>query len=267
MSPPAWFERAFTRAADLFFARLPRAVPPPERLASARIVSHRGEHDNRRILENTPAAFDRAAGAGVWGLELDVRWTRDRRPVVFHDPDLARLAGRPLRLAESTLAELRAVFPALPTLAEVVARYGVRRHLMIEIKAEPYPAPRSQRAALADTLAPLEPVRDYHLMSLDPGMFRHLGFVPRQALVPIAWADVGTFSRLALDRGYGGVNGHFLLVGGRHLRRHHRRGQGVGVGMVASRRSLYREIERGVDWIFSNHAVALTRLLGRRRSA
>ena len=257
MRIPPWFERTYVAAADAALARIPRSVPDSGRLAAVCIVSHRGEHDNQNFYENTLPAFDRAAAAGVWGLELDLRWTADRQPVVFHDPDLRRLTGQSMRLAEATLAELRRVFPPLATLPEVVARYGRRHHLMIEVKAEPYVAPSVQSAMLADLLSPLTPAADYHFMSLDPAMFRYLGFAPRACLVPIAWAHVGAFSRLALARGYGGVAGHFLLVGRSRIARHHRFGQRVGCGMVASPRCLYREVSRGVDWIFSNCAVHL----------
>ena len=262
---PPRLERLFTLATDTALARWPRPAPDAWRMTGARIVSHRGEHDNRQVFENTLSAFDRAAAAGVWGIEFDLRWTADRQAVVFHDADLRRLAGRSMRLADATLAELKDVFPALPTLAEVVARYGKRCHLMIEIKAESYPDPLIRSATLAHLLSPLTPVADYHLMSLDPDMFRHFGFVPRTCLVPIAWADVRTFSRLALERGYGGVAGHFLLVGRRHITRHHQHGQTVGCGMVESRRCLYREVGRGVDWIFTNRAVELKRICSRRR--
>ncbi len=265
MKPAAAIENFFSAATDRILARWPRRAAAARRLATAALVSHRGEHDNRRVFENTLAAFDRAAAAGVWGLELDVRWSADRQPVVFHDPDLRRLAANPMRLCQATLSRLRAVFAPLATLAEVVARYGGRCHLMIEIKSEVYPDPPVQSAILAQVLSPLRPAADYHLMSLDPAMFRHLGFVPRRCLVPIAWGGVAAFSRLALERGYGGVAGHFGLVGRRCLERHHRHGQQVGCGMVDSPRGVYREVDRGVDWIFSNRAAPLARICGARR--
>jgi glycerophosphoryl diester phosphodiesterase len=250
-------ETAFQRLADRWVVSRSVASPAPGRLAAAQIVSHRGEHDNRTVFENTLEAFDRAGDAGVWGIEFDVRWTADMQPVVFHDADLGRLAGVSRRLNGLRLAEARSFFPPLATLSEVVARHGGRRHLMIEIKAEPYRHFHMQTAILAAALAPLRPGDDYHLLSLDAGMFAYLGFAPRRALLPIAWSDVGASSRLALARGYGGFCGHFLLVGDKVLARHHRRGQQVGCGMVKSRRGLYREVHRGMDWIFSDRAAAL----------
>ncbi len=66
-------EKLFCNVAGGLFAALPRTLPNKEKLKECRIVSHRGEHDNRQILENTLAAFDRVRDRGVWGIELDVR--------------------------------------------------------------------------------------------------------------------------------------------------------------------------------------------------
>jgi glycerophosphoryl diester phosphodiesterase len=40
---------------------------------------------------------------------------------------------------------------------------------------------------------------------------------------------------------------------------HHRKRQRVGTGYIASPGCLFRELNRGVDWIFSNHAEGLQR--------
>lgn len=86
--------------------------------ASPRVWAHRG--DSAHQVENTLAAFEAARAAGADGIELDVRVCRGGDVVVFHDEDLARLAGRPERVADLTLAELRAVREvAVPTLREV----------------------------------------------------------------------------------------------------------------------------------------------------
>ena len=47
--------------------------------------------------------------AGADAAEIDVQFTADEAPVVIHDTDLLRLAGLRRRVAEMTLAELRAV--------------------------------------------------------------------------------------------------------------------------------------------------------------
>jgi glycerophosphoryl diester phosphodiesterase len=95
----------------------------------AKIVAHRGA--NREAPENTLEAFSRALEVGVHGIELDIQFTRDRIPVVHHDPVL-RASGSPI--AALTLGEIRDQAPA-PTLDEVLELVAERCHLYIEIKA------------------------------------------------------------------------------------------------------------------------------------
>ena len=250
-------EAVFHRTAGAVLRRWPRPTPPQGKLADCRIIAHRGEHDNRVRLENTLAAFDAAAEAGVWGIEMDIRWTSDIFPVVFHDPDTRRLFASDARIADTPLERIKQQFPAIPALSEVVQRFGGRLHLMIEIKRGPCADPARQARRLRQALRHLTPGEDFHLMALHPDLFAPFDFLPPGAFVPIARVRMDRFSRLAASRGWGGVAGHYLLAGNGILRRHHRLGQSIGTGFADSRRCLYREAARGVDWIFSNRAAAM----------
>ena len=68
---------------------------------------------------------------------------------------------------------------------------------------------------------------------------------------------IDRFSRLAAANGWGGLAGHYLLATDGLVNRHHRLGQAVGTGFADSRRCLYREVAREVDWIFSNRAARM----------
>jgi glycerophosphoryl diester phosphodiesterase len=253
----SFFDRVENRLlclVDRLFERRPRAGPGAQGLARCRVVSHRGEHDGRTVLENTLPAFDAAAAQGVWGIECDLRWTRDLVPVVVHDPDLRRVFGLDRTVAACTLAELRRDCPGLPTLAEVVGRYGGKTHLMVEVKQERYPDPGRQNRVLDAIFAGLAPGADFHLLSLAPEMFRLTPFAPPAACLPVARWNVPSLSRMALRKGYAGVAGHYALVGEAAIRRQHAAGQGVGTGYPRSLPVLVRELNRQVDWIFSNHA-------------
>ncbi|WP_319405047.1 glycerophosphodiester phosphodiesterase family protein [uncultured Desulfosarcina sp.] len=250
-------EGVFHRLVDGACRRWPRPAPPPHLLKSCRIISHRGEHDNHSRFENTLAAFDAAADAGVWGIELDLRWTRDRVPVVFHDPDTRRLFNEDIKISHMALDILKEKFPLIPTLSEVVDRYGGRLHLMMEIKTEPYPNPAVQGRRLQQRLKNLAPGKDFHLMGLHPEMFGYFGFLPAKAFVPIARIRIDRFSRMAAAHRWGGIAGHYLLTTHGLLARHHQLDQGVGTGFADSRRCLFREVARGVDWIFSNRAAEM----------
>lgn len=72
-----------------------------------RIIAHRGY--SSRHPENTLAAFSQALAAGAHGLEADVRLTKDGIPVLFHDEDLRRMAGRPQRIDGLSLETLAAL--------------------------------------------------------------------------------------------------------------------------------------------------------------
>ena len=65
MKTPEWLENIFHLVVDLWFAAWPQPVPARTRLRDCKIISHRGEHDNHAVFENTLAAFERARKAGV----------------------------------------------------------------------------------------------------------------------------------------------------------------------------------------------------------
>ena len=71
------------------------------------IIAHRGS--SARAPENTRAAFRAAIADGADGVEFDVRLARDGVPVVIHDPDLSRTAGRAERVSEMTSSELAGI--------------------------------------------------------------------------------------------------------------------------------------------------------------
>lgn len=253
-------ERLAQSAVNLWYMSCPRPRPGLDRLRACRLVSHRGEHDNRVTRENTLAAFSTAAEAGVWGIEFDLRWTRDLQPVVIHDPDAHRVFGEDLVVAEFDLDELQQRLPEVPSLAQVVERFGGRTHMMIELKRDRTDHDEVKARRLAEILAPLQPVRDYHFLALAPDLFEPAEFAGAEACALVAELNPGFCSRAALAAGFGGLCGHYLLINQRLLRRHREAGQKLGTGFPESRFAFYRELNRGVDWIFTNHACRLAQI-------
>ena len=245
------------RIADIYFLLLPRSRPSQQALFDCKIISHRGEHDNRQVRENTMAAFARVAEAGGWGIEFDVRWTRDLQPVVIHDPGTARVFGIDLQVAAVNLRELQQQVPEIPTLEEVVARFGGSLHLMVELKCTEPGASVGKAERLREIFATLTAGVDYHFLALQFDLFKLVEFVGDQACLPVAELNLGDCSREVLARNLGGVCGQYLLLNQTLLRRHHLQGQNLGTGFIASRYCFYRELNRGVDWIFTNHALRL----------
>jgi glycerophosphoryl diester phosphodiesterase len=263
MALPPLIERALMALMDGFYARWPQPVPSAATLRNARIIAHRGDCDNGRVRENTLAAFDRAAAAGAWGIELDVRWTADRVPVVAHDPDLMRVHQATGEVAALTWAELQRIAPAVPCLAEVVARYGRRLHLMIEIKACAWPDADSQSRSLGETLAGLTAGDDFHFMALQPETLRRIEGFPERCRLAIAFHWPDALSRWVRGQGWGGLCTHYALLRGPQVRAHHACGQQVGTAYPQSANCLFRELNRKVDFIFSNHAVRVQAIIRR----
>lgn len=101
------------------------------------IFAHRGLSD-KNAPENSIAAFRRAVDAGL-GIELDVRLTKDRIPVVFHDKTLRRMCSDPRKISALTLEELKKLRlsgtgQTIPTLAEALEAIDGRVPLLVETK-------------------------------------------------------------------------------------------------------------------------------------
>ncbi|HEY3731629.1 MAG TPA: glycerophosphodiester phosphodiesterase family protein [Steroidobacteraceae bacterium] len=69
------------------------------------LIAHRG--NAREFPENTVPAFESALALGVRFLELDVHISADGVPVVIHDHNLTRTAGRPGSVFDLRARELR----------------------------------------------------------------------------------------------------------------------------------------------------------------
>ncbi|MGC1183032.1 glycerophosphodiester phosphodiesterase [Legionella sp.] len=236
---------------DRYFALIPRGTPNPDQVHAARLIAHRGAHDNvHGVIENTLPAFRLAEKSGCWGIELDVHITADQVLVVNHDSSLKRLWGHDLIIANLNFSDLRAQVPEIPTLAEVVAEFGQRLHLFIELKQ-----PLQDEECLLQILHKLRAKEDYHLLTIDASIVQALSKFPKHALLLVAsHNNVRNFCDLSLKEHYGGVLGHYLLLTTKLATRLKAGKQVVGVGFVDSKYSLYRELNKGMHWIFTNRA-------------
>ncbi len=256
-----WLENFLLFSVDTCYAMLPQKSPTQQQLANCRLVSHRGERDGVTRFENTFAAFDPILENKIWAIEFDIRWTRDRVPVVIHDVDGLRVFSKNFNVNQNSWAQCQQALPLVPSLQALIARYGKKCHLMIELKEEDYPEPEKQKAILRELLSTLEPEVDFHIIALKPELFRHVDFLPKRALLPVSTTNAKTLSELALKENYGGFTGHYLFITRSLIEQHRQQTQKLGSGFANSRNVLFREINRNMDWIFSNHALAMHNIL------
>ena len=103
--------------------------------------AHRGLHNAERgIAENSLEAFESACENG-FGIELDVRLSKDGTPFVFHDATLKRAAGIKKLISSLTDREIGDIRifgtqARIPTLAEVLERIADRVPLLVELKSD-----------------------------------------------------------------------------------------------------------------------------------
>jgi len=110
------------------------------------IMGHRGSPN--LFTENTILSFEKAIDQGVDGLELDVRLSKDRQIVVFHDPNLKRLSDRTEKIQDLSLTELQRIAlhkqdnqkeeAYIPTLNDLVPLFNQIKVLNIEIKTDAF---------------------------------------------------------------------------------------------------------------------------------
>jgi glycerophosphoryl diester phosphodiesterase len=104
-------------------------------------ITHRGIHDNdSELIENTIPAFAKSAELG-YPIELDVRLTRDKQLVVFHDAKLKRMFGSEKYLSDLTYQELSQLkfsnsIESVPLFSEVLSSVNGKVPILVEIKNE-----------------------------------------------------------------------------------------------------------------------------------
>jgi len=102
------------------------------------VFGHRGSPT--KATENTIESFKESVKQGVDGLELDIRMTKDKKIVIFHDSDLQRLLGVDLKIKDLSCSQLKQYSfkdkTIIPLLDEIVPLISKVRVINIEIKSE-----------------------------------------------------------------------------------------------------------------------------------
>lgn len=258
---PSYIADFVVSAADTVVAAIPRRKPSVEQIKATKIISHRGQRDDKQVFENTFAAFDPLVDSSVDGIEFDVRWTKDLVPVVAHDSNLVRLFGDETVVALVTFEELRSAHPKIATLSEFINRYSKRFFLTIELKQERWTDFAAQQAILLKSLDGLEAGRDYIIMSFDIELLQQLEKVENHCKLGIAHSNVADVCKTALENGWAGIGGHYLMISAETIKRHKAAGQKIAIGFPKSKYSSYREVKRGTDWLFCDDALMVSRWL------
>ena len=128
-----------------------------------KIYAHRGSSIAHPEL--TMAAYKAAVDEGADGFECDVRITKDKQLVLWHDADMQRVAGNSARIADLTLKEIKSHYQQAITLDEllILARDN-KKELAIETK-HPVPTGSAVEKGVMELLSQEKSVADIHVMS------------------------------------------------------------------------------------------------------
>lgn len=186
--------------------------------------------------ENTAASFDLALEQGCDGFEFDVRGTADRSLVVCHDPKVGRVT-----VSRATRRQL----PSLPCLEDVLAGYGGRVFLDIELKV------KGLESAVLTALRKQPPERGYVVSSFLPPVLLELK--ARSAMVPLGMiceekAQLRRWCDLPIDY----VMAHKSLVAQKLVEEVHAAGKKLFVWTVNDAKSMRRFADWGVDAIIAD---------------
>ena len=102
------------------------------------IFGHRGSPT--KATENTIESFEESIKQGVDGLEFDIRLTKDKKIIIFHDSNLQRLLEVDLKIKDLNYSQLKQYYfkdkTSIPLLDEIVPLISKVRAINIEIKSE-----------------------------------------------------------------------------------------------------------------------------------
>jgi glycerophosphoryl diester phosphodiesterase len=208
------------------------------------LLGHRGARATGSVPENSLASFDLALQHGCDGFEFDVRLTSDGRTVICHD---ARVGG--VEVARAMRSELS----QLAVLPDVLARYGQRAFLDIELKV-----PGLDEIVLAALKE--NPPSDYVISSFLPQVLTSLhahdaslslGFICDREAYFSSWHT--------LPVEY--VIPHFKLVSKNSIEDVQAAGKKVFVWTVNDKERMLRLAEWGADGVISDDTELLVKTL------
>lgn len=106
----------------------------------SKMYAHRGLHNEERA-ENSMSAFRAAVEAG-YGIELDIRLSKDGKLVVFHDDTLERVCSKEGKVIDFTADELasfslKGTEDGVPLFSDVLKLVDGKVPLLVEIKENP----------------------------------------------------------------------------------------------------------------------------------
>lgn len=217
-------------------------------------VGHRG--DPYRVRENTLPSIRSAFARGADAVEIDVRLTRDGRPVLLHDETLQRLWGHDVRLDAVTAPQLEELTQGgVPTLREALMAAGAGR-VMIDLPGATAEAVRTVVGQVRECGA-----RDRTYYCAGPDTMLAVRAADPGAEIALTWTTLAPPRRVLIDAvAPSWLNYRFGLVDRELTDALHREGLLVSAWTADTAWAMRRLIAAGVDSVTTNRLDVLARV-------
>lgn len=238
------------------------------------VIAHRGASGERP--ENTLGAFERAIELSADMIETDLHLTRDGVVVIHHDASLGRL-GAPGEIRDRTAAELggldaslgRGPFERIPTLLDLLDRFGGRMDFNLELKVGESAPYAGIEAAVVDAVRARGWLPRMLFSCFEDEVLerlRAIGADVRIAVLVSPRKPRGVLERAARV-GAEAVNPHVSLVDRGFVAAAHAAGLAVYPYTANDPAEMTRLLDCGVDGVITNFPDVLRRLVDERSSA
>jgi len=236
-----------------------------ELLKITEIVSHRGQSVD--APENTLASIELALSHGVDAVEIDVRETKDKIPILMHDSSTKRTTNDiQTRLVKNlTLEELRLLDAGswfsndfmgekIPTLEEVLITVSGRARLFLELKDR---TPTLEQSVM-DLIESYDMVEDTVILSFDSQQLKRIKLMQPEIktllLIQSFYGDLRELAR-ATYADYYGLSITFFDNNTTFLSHAHEYDKKVYIWTVKDQAIMRRMVEADVDGLITDRPV------------
>ncbi|MDR1331801.1 MAG: glycerophosphodiester phosphodiesterase [Tannerella sp.] len=227
-----------------------------------RVIAHRGYWNTNGSAENSIAALEKAAEAGFYGSEFDVRLTSDGIPVISHDDRIQNMIIETTPYARIRTAKLRNG-ESIPTLQEYLnSGKGKNIQLILEIKA--HKQPENDLKAVETVIAMVREMQmeeQVEYISFSFAMCRDiLRLAPRSA---VSYLGGDRAPAQLKEMGFSGIDYNFEIFRKKPewIREAREAGMIVNVWIVNDLQMMNDFIRQDVDFITTDRPATLTRML------
>lgn len=240
---------------DFILSLYPVKLHKDKKVEDIIFVGHRGIKGNKNIKENTFEAFDLAVKSGCNGLEFDVHLTDDNKIVITHDKTLNRVFNINVDVTEYKYPEIKKIFPGIILIEELFQRYKKNNLLFfIEIKKQ---ITKEKDIILSKQVLKILQDNDIkdrcRIITLDYDLLLYYSEKGIK-LYPIYLFFPHKAVKFAEKNKLSGVFGNYILTGKNQIKELIKNGFETGTGYLEYKNSTYREINKGVKFIFTERA-------------